>query len=403
MRYLQREAEEILSAGKKMVFIAGPRQVGKTTFARSFLRGDVGYFNWDVDSHRLKLLRERDGFYRGLTRNHSDARIRVVLDEIHKYPRWKRFLKGVYDIGKEDLEILITGSGRLDIYQRGGDSLFGRYALFRLAPFTVGELLSAGTQTVEEPDVWIHSVLERRESRGREEALTHLEEWTGFPEPLFARSRRTLVRWRRARRELVFREDLRDLTRIRELGMVEQMTSLLPARVGSPLSVNSLREDVGAAYTTVQGWLQALERLYYHFEIRPYAARMARALRREGKIFLYDPTEILEPGPRFENVVALHLRKVVDAWTDSGYGDFSLHYVRDKEKRESDFLIVRDKRPWLLFECKLTGSTVDPSLRYFSERLRPQASIQIVRSLPGTRRERGNIWLVPAAQFLSNC
>jgi predicted AAA+ superfamily ATPase len=213
-----------------------------------------------------------------------------------------------------------------------------------------------------------------------------------------------LRRWRRARGSLVLREDLRDLTHIRELGLLESLVTLLPERVGSPLSINALAIDLGVAFNTVATWLEALSRLYFCFEVRPYAGRLARTLRREAKTYLFDPTEIPEPGPRFENVVALHLRKLTDAWTDLGLGDFALRYVRDKEKREVDFLIVRDRRPWLLVETKLSDQDPAPSLRYFAQRLRPaEGAIQLVRD-PKTDRARlhpGEVRVVPASWLLA--
>jgi uncharacterized protein len=402
MRYLSSDAQSLLADEDKMLFLAGPRQVGKTTFAKSLLVEPRNYLNWDNETHRTLLLRKRSEFHEVFLRTTGAGPTRVVLDEIHKYPLWKRFLKGVYDTTKGELDLIVTGSGRLNVYQRGGDSLFGRYNLLRVHPFTTGELLTAGHQTVAAPDLWLES-LQERAPQGAEDALAQIERWTGFPEPLYAQNAARLVRWRRARRDLVFREDLRDLTRIRELGMVEQMTALLPERIGSPLSVNALSEDVGAAYTTVQGWLAALERLYHHFELRPYAGRLARTLRKEAKIYLFDPSLIESDGARFENVVALHLLKITQLWTDQGHGDFALHYIRDKEKRETDFVIVRDRKVWLLLECKLSDTSLDSSLRYFSARVKPKASIQLVRTATSAKLAAGNHWILPAARLLARC
>ena len=208
------------------------------------------YFTWDLDSHRRRIIRAREQFWPMPT---GRGRARIVLDEIHKYPRWKRFLKGLFDTRRDELEIIVVGSGRLDVYQKGGDSLLGRYGLHRLHPFTVGELLAGGAQQVITPrelDDWLSSPAA---ISGAAEALAQVERFTGFPEPLFAGRVEALRRWRRMRRALVLREDLRDLTRIRELGLIDQMVELLPERVGSPLSINALREDLGVAFDTGQG------------------------------------------------------------------------------------------------------------------------------------------------------
>lgn len=314
MRSLTAELLRFLSEEKKMAFIAGPRQVGKTTLAKHILSRagkDGGYFNWDVESHRKAILKDPESFWAGAGR--------IVLDEIHKYPRWKRFLKGLHDATTPGVEVIVTGSGRLDVYQRGGDSLFGRYGLYRLHPFTLGELLDPGRDPLPPAEFW-RRVIESEPVAGAEEALERLERFTGFPEPLFAAAETRLRRWRRSRKHLVLREDLRDLTRIRDVGLLEAMVELLPERVGSPLSLNALSEDLGVAYGTVRCWAQTLARLYYLFEIRPYAGKLARTLRREAKAYLFDGSEIASPGPRFENLAALHLRKLCDAWNDRGLG-----------------------------------------------------------------------------------
>jgi predicted AAA+ superfamily ATPase len=373
MRYVANTVSEAL-ADRKMAFIAGPRQVGKTTFARSLLQDPaISYFTWDLETHRRRILHAPAAFWT------PDSEARIVLDEIHKYPRWKRFLKGVYDTRRDDVEIIVTGSGRLDVYQKGGDSLLGRFALSRLHPFTVGELLTNGRQTVPVPADFAARLGRREDASGATEALERIERFTGFPEPLHAGRMDKLRSWRRSRRDLVLREDLRDLTRIRELGLIDQLAELLPERVGSPLSVNALREDLGVAFDTVKGWLEALQRLYYLFELRPYAGKLARTLRREAKIYLYDYTRIEDEGHRFENVVALHMRKLIDAWNDRGDGDFALWYVRDKERREVDFLITDGRKPWLLAETKLTDGHVSPALRHYRKQFSVPHAVQIVR------------------------
>lgn len=397
MRYLAPELERLLTEEGKLAFLSGPRQVGKTTLARSILArvGQEGnYFNWDVDAHRKALLRTPGAFW---THPPPPAKARLVLDEIHKFPRWKRFLKGLYDAAPGALQVLVTGSGRFDVYQRGGDSLFGRHALYRLHPFTVGELLSGGRAPVPPPAEFWKNALSGTTPAGAEEALASIERFTGFPEPLLAQSETRLVRWRSARRRLVLREDLRDLTRIRDLGLVEALAALLPDRVGAPLSLNALSVSLGVAYGSVRDWTAALGRLYYTFELRPYAGKLARALRREGKVYLFDPSELESPGARFENLVALHLLKLCDAWTDLGYGDYSLHYVRDREKREVDFLIAESGKAKVLVEAKLSDRAPSPALAYFHERLGTERAMQVVRT-PGKLRLDGSV--VSAAGFL---
>ena len=406
MRYLTAEINRFFAEEGKMAFVAGPRQVGKTTLAKhllSLVAADSFYFNWDIESHRKAIIKNPEEFWQVSGLVSSKGKQRIGLDEIHKYPRWKRFLKGLYDARGRDLEIIVTGSGRLDIYQRGGDSLFGRYHLYHLHPFTLGEYIRENRQTVSPPGEFWEKVKSAKTPDGAKEGLIDLETLTGFPEPLFSGSEARLRRWRRSHQTSVVREDLRDLTRIREIGLIETLVALLPERIGSPLSVNSLREDLGVNFMTVQGWLEALGRLYYLFNIRPYAGRLARTLRREEKTYLFDFTAIENSGSRFENLIALHLNKLCDAWTDWGYGDFVLHYVRDREKREVDFLITENQKPYALVEAKLTGEGIDPNLKYFHDRLKPAYSVQVVRT-PQKHKglfASGGIFSIPAYHFLA--
>lgn len=402
VRYLAAEIRRLAEEERRMAFIAGPRQVGKTTLARRLLEaaGCSGlYFNWDVEPHRRAILKDPVGFWRNAAGDRRDPLI--ALDEIHKYPRWKRFLKGLFDAVSKEARFLVTGSGRLDLYQKGGDSLFGRYGLYRLHPFTVGERI--GSDPSRDPDEIFSTGVERRPPASAGEALEAIDRFTGFPEPLFAADEARLVRWRRARHAQVLREDLRDLTRIRDIGLIDALVELLPERVGSPLSLNALREDLGVAFGTVQGWIAALERLYYVFEIRPFAGKLVRTLRREGKVYLFDGGVIEAPGPRFENLVALHLRKACDWWTDMGRGVFDLHYVRDKEKREVDFLVTRNRKPYLLAETKLRKEGTSPDLLYFAERMNPKFAFQLARAADADSfsRASGGITHLAAARFLA--
>jgi len=333
-----------------MAFVAGPRQVGKTTLAKHLLSetsADAFYFNWDIESHRKAIIGNPEDFWQVSDTLARKGKQRIGLDEIHKYPRWKRFLKGLYDARGKDLDVIVTGSGRLDIYQRGGDSLFGRYHLYRLHPFTLGEYLRESRQTVCPPGEFWQRVLDERTPSGAKDGLEHLDVLTGFPEPLFSGSEARLRRWRRSHQSLVVREDLRDLTRIREIGLVETMVALLPERIGSPLSVNSLREDLGINFMTAQGWLEALERLYYLFKIRPYAGRLSRTLRREEKAYLFDFSVIENAGAGLKTWSPCICANSV---TLDGLGvrDFALHYVRDRRKERwiSSLPRTESLTPW---------------------------------------------------------
>jgi predicted AAA+ superfamily ATPase len=185
--------------------------------------------------------------------------------------------------------------------------------------------------------------------------------------------------WRRNRIQQVIREDLRDLSRLPDLSRVEMLAALLPERVGAPLSRNALREDVEVSHDTVSRWLAALAELYYAFEVKPYAHRVARSLKKEGKLYLWDWSEVDDPGPRFENLVACHLLKACDFWSDTGEGEFELRFLRNREKEEIDFLIVRDGKPWLPVEVKVSDTSPVPHWRKYLGYLKTPMALQIVQ------------------------
>ena len=109
---------------KALVLVPGPRQCGKTTLARDLVGDafkDVFYFNYD-DARNKPRLRNDPYFFASMKRK-GRGRPLVILDEIHKYKDWKNYLKGVYDAFHDAFRFLVTGSGRLDLYKRGGDSL----------------------------------------------------------------------------------------------------------------------------------------------------------------------------------------------------------------------------------------------------------------------------------------
>lgn len=363
-RYLESAIRYDAMAKHKISFLSGPRQIGKTTLAKRFLTNSSNYFSYDSEQFR-----------RAWARNPSAALAMrgigpVVLNEIHKDRFWKRKLKGIYDEDPTTGPYIVTGSARLDIYRKGSDSLLGRYLPYRLHAITIGERsLPPG------PDLLFESTPSKLCS------LDDLLRLGGFPEPLLKSSEREAARWSRLRLERLVRDDTRDLRMISDLSAFGVLADLLPDKVGSLFSINSLREDVGRAYATVRSWYQVLELLYFAFTIRPYSKRIQRSIRAEPKMYLFDILRIsaADKAKRLENLTALHLLKACDYWTDTAQGEFSLHFVRDKSKREVDFLIVRDKHPWMLVECKSGSDTPAKQLLHFSEILKPEHSIQLLR------------------------
>jgi predicted AAA+ superfamily ATPase len=283
----------------------------------------------------------------------------------------------VYDTLESPCDILVTGSARLRVYLRGSDSLLGRHLSFRLHPFSVREL---ERPDMLGPDEALGALFERADRPGSaaQGALAALVAYGPFPAPLLAQDARKARLWRRNREQLVIREDLRDLSRLPELGRIEMMTALLPERVGSLFSLSSLARDLEASVPTIKRWMAYLDQLYYVFEVKPYAKRIARSLRREGKVYLWDYAAVPAEAARFENLVASHLLKACHCWTDTGEGDFGLFFLRNKDRQEIDFLIVRDGEPWLPVEVKLADTAPAASWGRFAPMLPCARGLQLV-------------------------
>ena len=349
--YLHRYVEKAVSddVKRKMVFVAGPRQSGKTTMAKWLCDTagfDVGkrYLNWDSPEDRENIIIERFPAGPGY----------LVLDEIHKYSRWRQVVKGLYDKRGDELNILVTGSARLDHYRRGGDSLQGRYHFFRLFPLTFAELGMPVPSAVR--DLLIYG---------------------GFPEPFILHSVTQSKRWSREYRSRIVREELADLENVQDLGIIEKMVLRLPELVGFPLSINALREDLQVSHQSVSRWIVMLENLYMIFRIYPFGAPMIRAVKKEAKHYHLDWTVVKDMGKRFENLVACHLLKWCFFLQDSKGRDIELRYFRDVDRREVDFVIVEDGNPVHFIECKKSGKSLSRSLCYLKVRFPSVRATQV--------------------------
>lgn len=335
-RYLYPEIREFLA--KRMVFVGGPRQVGKTTLCLDFLRPasvkNPAYLNWD-DLKSRKLIRSGE----------LPASPLVVLDEVHKFKGWRNLVKGFYDKNKGEQNYLVTGSARLDLYRRGGDSLLGRYRYLRLHPLSVGEL--------------------KMSSAGD---LGTLLRFGGFPEPFFSASEKERRLWARERLYRIVNDDIRDLEALREYSSIEILAESLPDRVGSPLSLQSLAEDLGVSQKTVAHWVEILERVYYCYRIAPFGAPKIRAVKKEKKLYLWDWSVLPDEGARFENLVASHLLKYCHFLEDTEGEAMELRFLRDHQRREVDFVVLKNKKPLFAVECKTGERQLSPAIKYFKER-----------------------------------
>lgn len=384
-----------------MIFLAGPRQSGKTTLAK-LIAGNFSnslYWNWDIADHREQFFRHND-FFAHMIRKDASVPL-IIFDEIHKYKDWKNYLKGIYDQFHEEFKFLISGSGRLDIYQKGGDSLAGRYYLFHLFPFTLSELGSSSRAFAD----FLKDPLEvsMKDSKAREGMWRQFALLSGFPEPFLSGRETTYRRWSGSYARQLVREDIRDLTDIKAVQDIETLYALLPSKVGSPLSVTSLAENLKVSYNTVRSWLDILERFYLTFSLPTWTGKIARAIQKEKKYYLFDYARIREDEAKFENMTACELWRVVSLWNDLGLAEFSLHFIKDKEKREVDFLVVKDGEPFLLIEAKLSDEQPAKPLVAFQNNLRIPA-IQLTSNGKGYRvipNGENKILIAPAWQWLA--
>ena len=375
-RYL---VDDILrDLNEKMVFVGGARQVGKTSMAKYIAKNHYkssDYLNWDVREDRRNIIQSS---FKG------DAEI-ILFDEIHKYKDWKNYLKGQFDKHREDFKMLVTGSARLDVYRRGGDSLLGRYFYYRLHPFSLAECLEKRNRLKPFDEI---NIGEPPPEAG--ELFSALIKFGGFPEPFLKQSERDLRRWHSSRLERLVKEDIRDLENIRDLSALQILVDLIPTKVGSLLSLNSLREDLAVAHKTVAAWMDILERFYYHFRIFPFTHQKIKSLKKEPKLYLWDWSEITDnDGVKLENVVASHLLKLCHYMNDVEGYKTDLSFLRDIDGREVDFLVTDDGKPWFAVEVKSSAKDISKSLPYFGNKLDIPFLYQIVGEKKiDTRKDR---------------
>jgi len=374
MKQVRRLYEDVLrrhvSDERQMAFISGPRQVGKTTLCERF---QTCYLNWDKLSDRSLITSGEDAVAARAEVFRAHAQLPVLtLDELHHYKHWKIFLKGLFDAYWKKLKVLVTGSARLDVYKRGGDSLMGRYFPYRIHPFSVGELVRP---VVGESELSAPLPI-------ADEQWGRLVEFGGFPEPFVRGDRRFVRRWRQLRFEQLVREDLRKDTAIRELDQVESLAKILSERSGEQLVYASLGKEVQVGEITTRNWVATLCSFYFGFRVKPWSQHIENAIRKTPKWYLRDWSGIADVGKRNETMVACHLLKAVEYWTDLGFGTCELYYVRDKQKQEADFVVAKDGRPWFIVEVKTSDTKLSPALATYQRLTGAAHAFQVVFGLP---------------------
>jgi len=362
--------------GNSMLFIAGPRQCGKTSLARRFLddkKCSPLYFNWDIEKVRKRYRNDQDFIIKEASRLDMEKPY-VVIDEIHKLTRWKNILKSIFDEYGHLVNIIVTGSARLNLFRRSGDSLVGRYTLANLFPFTLREW-AGNTEDLAYP--WLHEEKDWEDpakaielkladsSKTKQDIAESYFTFGPFPTPLISGSTLRSRKWHRDYITLLIREDLRDLSGIRELDRVAHLVELLPQRIGSPLSLRSLALDLEANHTTVKNWLLTLNKLYLVWALRPHSVKLHRTIRKEPKWYFLDWTYAESESIRFENMIASILDWFTVSLSDRGWPEVKLHYFRTYDKKEIDFLLIYKGKPILAIEAKLHNKTLSPQLHKF--------------------------------------
>lgn len=403
-RTLYKKVWNQLSSDKSMVMLAGPRQCGKTTFARDIAAkdySDVIYFNWDIAKDKRRLI-DDPLFFSKIPISSISSKPLVILDEIHKYRDWKNYLKGIYDQSWKEYQFLVTGSGRLEFSRKAGDSLAGRFLKFHIFPFTLAELSSVKIELKD----FLSNLLDDFKGNIPEktgDTFKTLWELSGFPEPFIKGRKSFWSAWSVSYGQQIVKDDLKTLADIRNLDLVEILYALIPSRVGSPLSINNLAQDLHVAFDTIKNWLLLFDSFYLTFRLSPWTLKISRSILKEKKIYLFNYPVIEDEAARFENLVALEFLRAIEMWNDYGLGKFTLHYLRDKDKHEVDFLIAENNKPVFIVEAKLSDDTPSPNLVNFQDSLNVPA-VQLIKK-DGIRKiyknKKNNILIATAHQWLS--
>ena len=383
---------------RQMLFMVGPRQVGKTTLSQHAVKQAAHsvYLNWDYEPDQLLILKGTEA----LLKQYAFLQIRqekslLTLDEIHKYKQWRNFLKGLYDKHEDLINIIVTGSSQLDVFKTGGDSLMGRYFLYHIHPLSVAECIrpTLPAQIISPPQ------------RVPEELIDHLLQFSGFAESFLHQEVSFYNRWSGLRLEQLFLEDIRDLTRIQDIAQLKLLAHLLREQAGSLINYVNLAKHCRVSVDTVQKWLFALSGFYYCFLIKPWTQNITRSLLKQPKIYLWDWAFVTDVGAKYENFIAGHLLKFIHFCNDAGLGQYELYFLRDKEQREVDFLVTENKKPWFLVEVKSKSTHgISESLYYFQKQTGAQHAFQVVFDLPYVEKNCFDYKvpiMVPASTFLS--
>lgn len=392
-QYIKKHFEE----NTQMLFLVGPRQVGKTTLAKAYQKQyqESLYLNWDVVNDRAQMLSGQKFIEKHFPIEVlRDQKPLIIFDEIHKYRDWKNYLKGFYDLYGDHYHILVTGSARLDVFQSGGDSLMGRYFQYRIHPLSLYEINHPTREPLEIVSPSMTS----------DENFNNLYKYGGFPNPYLKSNSSFSTKWHALRSKQLFYEDIQSVSNIHEISQLEVLAELLKHQTGQLLNRSSLAKKIQVTVQTISRWIETLERFYYCYAIKPWSKNISRSLIKEPKIYLWDWSLVDDEGSKVENFVASHLLKAVHFWNDIGVGDFGLYFLRDKDKREVDFLVTKNQKPWFMVEVKTSDKTLSKVLEHFRNETKVDKIFQTIQEMPYVDKncfELDRPVVVPVKTFLS--
>jgi hypothetical protein len=397
-RIYLKSVKEHFDNNTQALFLSGPRQVGKTTIAKEFLQesSSFTYLNWANLDHRQLILSGPAAVVQNLSlQTLTPQKPIVCFDEIHKFKDWKGFLKGFIDTYQDELRTLVTGSARLDVFRKSGDSLMGRYFLYRVHPLSIHELINP---TLSDDIIRFPKKIE-------DDVFETLLRFGGFPDPFIKSEERYYRKWQHLRHQQFFQEDIRDLSNIHELSLLEVLATLLKRQVGQLTNYSTLAQKIRVSDQTIRRWISVFESLYYCFSVQPWSNNVSRSLLKEPKIYLWDWSQVEDKGQRAENFIASHILKAIHFWNDSGLGTFELYFLRTKDQKEVDFLVTKERQPWLMVEVKSSGAEpLSSNLLFFQKQLNVSHILQVAMNLPYVEKDCFSLnkpIIVPAKTFLS--
>ncbi len=387
-----------------MRFITGPRQSGKTTLARMKLKregNEALYYLWDLRSVRNRY--KKNEFFFTQEKFPSEKKAWICFDEIHKVPKWKNILKGIYDTVHESYRFIITGSSKFDTGKLSGDSLSGRYFTFHLMPLSLAEVAGNAENLVSPPENaedFVNSALKGADKK-RGDLQSKLLKYSAFPEPFLSGSEKFYSKWSGDYPDTIIKEDISTLTRITMNEYLYDVYGMLGEMVSSPVSEASIASHLGVSPVTVKNYINKLEDFYLVFRLRPYSKNIKRSLLKAAKCYFYDYARINDEAQKFENYVALELNIRVTYWNDNSADRYMLFYVRSKEKKEVDFLIIKNSVPWLLVEAKLSDSKITGHYPEMQKALGGIPMVQLCRESGVRMMQTKNIFRISADRFFS--